>query len=213
MFRSHLPPLVLAAALVACGGLDAGEAITDPAVTCATGFTGLDFETPGTSAALATWSNGGVPRTTAAVSGPGAKESLSAAVVELFGNDGSGPGGWSGGGMVVPLSVSGSIDLTRCANLVFDVRMVGDLGATRLKLEDRAGSDTYERPLSEFVSLGGTWATATVPLAAFRNGAGNPEAWRPVDLTVATALVTVLAADGSTHNGDGSPWLGHDVLG
>jgi hypothetical protein len=131
-----------------------------------------------------------------------------AAQVSITGNTGSGPGGWSGAGLVVTLQGSTApFDMSAYAFLEFDVRMEpgSQLGATKVKLEDAAGIQRPERSIAAYAgSVGTSWRHVRIPLTAFSvQQAGDPGWWSPVNLATVVRFVTVSVHDANTQNGDG----------
>jgi hypothetical protein len=134
--------------------------------------------------------------------GGGASGSRYYARLDIAGNDGDSPKGWSGGGLVLNLSdCMAGIDISGYDSLQFEVRTFpgSNLGQTKVKLEDVRNDSIPERYLIEFNDdfPSGEWITVSVPLSWF--GLIKPtdplHQWVALDEKLVLRLVTITIND------------------
>lgn len=112
----------------------------------------------------------------------------------ITGNDSEGPQGWSGGGLVLPLSdCLDGFDLTAYRFLKLDLRANsgGYLHFSKFNLKDREDKEGQERPLQAYDTLTEEWKTFSIPLNDFIGSTVS------LDLLRAANLITVAVNNGT----------------
>lgn len=133
-----------------------------------------------------------------ATEGGGSNNSRFYARVDIFGNNGDSPAGWSGGGINLSFSSKDyqGHDLTPYEFLVFDLKFFpgNHLDESEIKLEDISSQDQVRFPLSSLnLDLAGQWQTVRIPLSAFTKTFNTSTA---LDAEHTIRLVTISVHDG-----------------
>ena len=213
----HLLIVLVCLSLWACGDSTmAPEIMVSEPADCTSTLLVADFDSGNDPINLGghvgKWDNSGIPKVEISyINDLKGSDSTGVVQIQLTNNNGGGPNGWSGGGLVLTLSSnSNPLNLSNCSSLEFDIRMEAgsDLSQTKVKLEDMAGIERPERLISDHGSeLSDQWQTVRIPLSNFETKPGDPAHWQSIDITQITKLVTVSVRDANTANGDGKLFI------